>query len=268
MNVNVYGGDHSPWVNAVLLALYDKGIEHSSSQIPPLKVFKKWGVLMPAVSIDGEDWEIESSQILAKLGYEPISREDLKAVQGAWQGVMHRADNPLRFLSSFARVGDRSVSLARRSAHNLLRSFVALYMLTLINLAKRTRKPIDPDNFGDQYVVWGEALDTSSGRFIDGESPGIRDLLLFGVVQCHASIPTPPLEALQHDERLTDMRQWIGCMQERFRGCSHSFPVRIRIQRRPRRHGHRRTIRRSGSDYIFRRDFRRPHRRHSRAWDT
>ncbi|MCR9278679.1 MAG: hypothetical protein NXH85_11960 [Pseudomonadaceae bacterium] len=41
MNVKVYGGDHSPWVNAVLLALYDKGIEHSSSQIPPITVFRK-----------------------------------------------------------------------------------------------------------------------------------------------------------------------------------------------------------------------------------
>ncbi|MCR9278680.1 MAG: hypothetical protein NXH85_11965 [Pseudomonadaceae bacterium] len=181
---------------------------------------------MPAVSIDGENWEIESSQILAKLGYEPISRGDLKAVQGAWQGVLHRADNPLHFLSSFARVGDKSTSLVRRSVRNFLRSFVALYMLTLINLAKRTRKAVDPDNFGDQFLVWEKALDTSSGRFIDGESPGIRDFLLFGVVQCHASIPTPPLKALQHDVRLTDMRQWIGRMQERFRGCSHLYSGR------------------------------------------
>ncbi len=52
MKVEVYGGDHSPWVNAVLQALHEKGIEHSSTQVPPLEVFKQWGVLMPAVSID------------------------------------------------------------------------------------------------------------------------------------------------------------------------------------------------------------------------
>jgi hypothetical protein len=51
---------------------------------------------MPAVSIDGEPWEIESTQILVKLGLDPISDEDLQAVQGAWQGVQHRPDNPRR----------------------------------------------------------------------------------------------------------------------------------------------------------------------------
>ena len=233
MKVKVYGGDHSPWVNAVLLALHEKGIEHTSTQVPPLEVLKQWGVFMPAISIDdgspdggslgNERWQIESSQILVTLGFTPISDEDLRAVQAAWRGVLHRADIPLRFFSAFALLGDTSQSFLRRSGRNFLRSFIAFYMFTLINFGKRVYKPKDPENFGDQYMAWERALVSSNQPFIDGDALGIRDFLLFGVVQCHPSIPTAPLESLQHDERLPMMRRWIATMQERFRDCPHLY---------------------------------------------
>ena len=95
--VEVYGGTHSPWVQSVLLGLEERGVDHSLRSTPPLECFKKWGVLMPAVSIDGAPWQIESSEILAELGFDPISQEDLNMVRAAWQGVLHRPNNPLRF---------------------------------------------------------------------------------------------------------------------------------------------------------------------------
>ena len=98
MKVEVYGGNHSPWVQAVLLALHEQGIEHNLRQVPPFEALKQWGVLMPAVSIDGGPWQVESSQILVKLGLKPVCEDDLKAVQAAWQGVLHRVDNPCAFL--------------------------------------------------------------------------------------------------------------------------------------------------------------------------
>ena len=61
MKVEVYGGSHSPWVQAVLLALHDRDIEHSLRSLPPLEALKHWGVLMPAVSIDDGPWEVEPS---------------------------------------------------------------------------------------------------------------------------------------------------------------------------------------------------------------
>ncbi len=183
---------------------------------------------MPAISIDdgSEKWQIESSQILVALGFAPISDEDLRAVQGAWRGVLHRADNPFRFLAGFARVGDRSTSFFKRSMNNFLRAYIAFYMMTLISFAKVTRKPTDPENFGDQFLVWERTLESSTGQFVDGDVPGIRDLLLFGVVQCHASIPVPPLEALQNDKRLAGLRQWIATMQKRFSDCTHLYSGR------------------------------------------
>ena len=51
MKVDVYGADHSPWVQAVLLGLREKGIEHKEHLLPPPAVFRKWGILMRALTV-------------------------------------------------------------------------------------------------------------------------------------------------------------------------------------------------------------------------
>jgi glutathione S-transferase len=226
MKVEVYGGDHSPWVQAVLLTLHEKKIEHSERQLPPFEAFKQWGVMQPAVSIDGKSWEIESSEIVVRLGLDPISKKDLRAIQGAWRGVIHRSDNLFRFIAGFAVLGDSSRSFVKRSGRNFLRSFIALYMLVLLSFVKRTQKLKDPEDFGDQFLVWERTLESSAGPYLDGEAPGIRDMLLFGVIQCHSSIPVPPLQALRRDERLAGLRRWIGRMQERFNDYPHIYSGR------------------------------------------
>lgn len=223
MKVEVYGGYHSPWVQSVLLALHDKGIEHSVRQVPPLETLKQWGVLMPAVSINGGPWQVESSDILVTLGLERVSGDDLQAVKGAWQGVLHRPDNPLEFFAAFGRAGDRSPSLLKRSLRNFLRSFIPFYMFALINFAKRVKEPTMPKNYADQFLFWEQALAASRGPFLDGAAPGARDFLLFGVIQCHCSIPVPPLIPLQQDDRLTGMRRWIASMHERLSGYAYLY---------------------------------------------
>ena len=221
MNVELYGSNHSPWVQAVLLGLHDKSIEYKLRSVPPLEVLARWGILMPAISIDNEPWEIESSQILVKLGFEPISTKDLQAIGRTFQGVLHRPDNPLDSFAAFARAGDTSTSFWRRSGRNFLRGFIPFYMFIRINLIKRIMKPAEPKNFGDQYLFWEHALETSSKPFFDGDKPGVRDFLLFGIIQCHSSIPVPPLESLINDERLTNMRRWIAHMHQRFSDYPH-----------------------------------------------
>ena len=37
---------------------------------------------------------------------------------------------------------------------NFARSFIPLYMFVLINFAKRTMKPVDPEDFAVQYFYW------------------------------------------------------------------------------------------------------------------
>ena len=226
MSVKVYGFTHSPWVQAVLLTLYDKELEYDLYVRPPYKVFKKWGVYMPAVSLHEEPWEIESTQILTKLGYEPILADELKAANNAWQGVLHRTDNPFRFFLNFARGGQISGSLINNSINNFLLSFVAFYMFILINIGKLTLKQKEPDDFGDQFLYWENILHTSKWPFIEGEMPGTSDFILFGVVQCHSSIPVPALDALLNDERLKNLRRWILTMQKRFQEYPYLYSVK------------------------------------------
>ena len=96
-------------------------------------------------------------------------------------------------------------------------------MFTLINVAKVRIRPPRPDDYGDQYLYWENELQGLATPFLDGEAPGSRDLLLFGIVQCHSSIPGPPLAPLQDDDRLLALRRWIGRMHERFNGYSHLY---------------------------------------------
>jgi hypothetical protein len=227
MSVKVYGFTHSPWVQAVLLALCDKELEYELYVRPPYEVFKKWGVYMPAVSIDDGPWEIESTEILTKLGYKPILDDELKAANNAWQGVLHRTDNPFRFFLHFARGGQISRSLVNNTISNFLLSFVAFYMFMLINIGKWRLKQKEPENFGDQFMYWENVLDSSEGPFMDGMKPGSKDLVMFGIIQCHASIPVPALNSLLNDQRLINLRKWVSTMQNYFKEYPHLYTAKF-----------------------------------------
>ena len=227
MSVKVYGFTHSPWVQAVLLALCDKELEYELYVRPPYEVFKKWGVYMPAVSLDDGPWEIESTEILTKLGYKPILDDELKAANNSWQGVLHRTDNPFRFFLHFARGGQISKSLVNNTISNFLLSFVAFYMFMLINIGKWRLKQKEPENFGDQFMYWENVLDSSEGPFMDGMKPGSKDLVMFGIIQCHASIPVPALNSLLNDQRLINLRKWVNTMQNYFKEYPHLYTAKF-----------------------------------------
>ena len=227
MNIKVYGFTHSPWVQAVLLALHDQRIEYDLLIRPPYKVFKKWGVYMPAISIDDGPWEIESTEILVKLGYKPILVEEINAANSAWQGVLHRTENPFNFFLAFSRGGQVSKSFINNVVNNFLLSFVAFYMFILINLGKARLKQKEPKNFGDQFLYWENLIDSSDGPFIDGNKPGSKDMVMFGMVQCHSSIPVPALDALMNDQRLNNLRQWIDNMQDYFREYPYLYSAKF-----------------------------------------
>ena len=227
MKIKVYGFTHSPWVQAVLLALHDQRIEYDLLLRPPYEVFKKWGVYMPAISIDDGPWEIESTEILVKLGYKPILVEEINAANSAWQGVLHRTDNPFNFFLAFSRGGQISKSFVNNVVNNFLLSFVAFYMFILINIGKVRLKQKEPKNFGDQFLYWENLIDSSDGPFIDGNKPGSKDMVMFGMVQCHSSIPVPALDALINDQRLNNIRKWINNMQDYFREYPYLYSAKF-----------------------------------------
>ncbi len=222
-HVHVYGVDHSPWVQAVLLGLHEKGIPHTLRTIPPLAVFAKSGVMMPAASIGDAPWRLESTDILHELGYDRVSPDDLRELYAAWRGVFHRADHISWFFGNFSLCRDQSPSLPARLRNHFLRCFSVLYFYLLIRFTVLSRLQPDPENFADQFVYWEKTLREGKGPFLDGDEPGIRDMLLFGIIQCHCSVLVPPVSAMQREARLSSLRAWIGLMQGRFADYPHLY---------------------------------------------
>ena len=212
----LYGNNHSPWVQAIMMALHEKHLGYSRTTVPPLEVFSKWGPMMPAISIDGEPWFLESTDILYRLGYSQIADEDMLAIRQAWTGVMHRTDYWPRFWGEFSLASDPNPNLARRFVNNFLRAFTILYFFTLIRFGVFSRGYGDPHSHADAYIHWEDRLADSNCQFLGGDKPDSKDLLLFGIVQCHCSVPVPTVLALQADPRLPLVRDWIGRMQRRF----------------------------------------------------
>ena len=223
VEVDVYGQDHSPWVQAVLLGLYVKGVPHTLRTAPPLSVFWKSGIMMPAARVAGGAWQLESVEILQRVGYEPVSSEDMRAIYGAWQGVAHRADRTSRFWHAFSLSRDPNPSLLPRLRNHFLRSFAVLYFYLLLRFLVLARYQPDPENFADQFLYWEQKLEESAGDYLGGIEPGTLDMLLFGIIQCHCSIPVPPIAVLQQDPKLARLRAWIGRMQERLSGYAHLY---------------------------------------------
>ena len=214
--INLYGNNHSPWVQAIMMGLHEKRLGYSRTTVPPLEVLRQWGPMMPAISIDGEAWTLESSDILRRLGYSKVADEELLAIRRAWTGVMHRTDDWPRFWGEFSLASDPNPNIARRLVNNFLRAFTIPYFFTLIRFGVFSRGYGDPDNHGDAYIYWENRLAERNCDFLGGDKPDSEDFLLFGIVQCHCSVPVPTLLALQADPRLTRVRDWIGRMQRRF----------------------------------------------------
>ena len=214
--IRIYGNNHSPWVQAVMLGLHQKQLDYDRVSSPPLDVFLAWGCMMPAASFDGAPWELESKKILQRVGFSEISDEDMRAVRYSWQGVLHRTDFWTRFWGEFSLASDPHPSLPRRFINNFLRSFTILYFFLLIRSTVFVRRPPEPSSYGDQFVGWEERFAAMAGSFLGGDEPDSVDLLLFGIIQCHCSIRVPPVLALQSDPRLSHTRQWIAEMQRYF----------------------------------------------------
>ena len=66
--IDLYGNDHSPWVQSVLLCLYDKNMSYNLRTIPTLSLFFKSGVMMPAMRLKSYVWKLDSAEILRRGG--------------------------------------------------------------------------------------------------------------------------------------------------------------------------------------------------------
>ena len=225
-HVWVYGNDHSPWVQAVLLGLQQRGIAHTLVTVPPLSVFLNSGVLMPAARIDFGPWLLDSEKILVELGFSEVEADTRRALLGVFgSGAMRRADDPWKFWRRFSYARDGHPWLSRRLWNQFWRSFSIFYFFTLITMGRRARPGPTPERLARELSFFQDRL-VPSAEFLGGGAPDTVDLQLFGLVQMCASIPGPSLAVLRADPTLQRLRGWVESMQRRFSDYSHLYSAR------------------------------------------
>jgi glutathione S-transferase len=232
-HVWVYGNDHSPWVQAVLLGLHQNEIAHTLVTVPPLSIFLKSGILMPAARIDERPWLLDSEAILVRLAFSEVEPGTRRALMDVFiSGAMRRADDAWKFWRRFSYVRDGHPSFPRRLWNQFWRSFSIFYFFTLIRIGRRTRPRATPEQLAREFSFFQERLVPGS-EFIGGAAPDTVDLQLFGLVQMFESIPGPSLVVLREDPTLERLREWVEAMQRRFADYTHLYSARDFEPKRP-----------------------------------
>ena len=223
--LDVYGLDHSPWVQSILLSLYDNKLNYNIRTIPTLSLLSKSGVMMPAIRIDDSQWKLDSMEILLSLGYDPIPSSEKKLIFRTWQGVQHRVDNPFKFFYYFSLCRGFNKNKIFNLISHALRPVITIYFFTLLNIIKiKIKKFNSNENFLDQYTYWNNKLAEQGTKFFGGDVLNIIDYQLFGIIQSHCSIPFLPLiETLQKNQELECLRKWISNMQFKFADYPHLY---------------------------------------------
>ena len=215
-HVTVYGNDHSPWVQAVLLGLHDMGIPGTLVTAPPPELLVDAGVLMPAVRFDDEAWRHDSGRILEALGYGAVSEAPARTLGALFgRAALMRTERRWEFWHRFSFSRDGDPNPWRRAWHNVARALPVFYFFVLISFGRLRMPASDADSFAGLFQELQQEL-PESGPFFGGEAPDTLDLQLFGLVQMLESIPGPPLDVLCQHPTLDRLRRWVGAMQARF----------------------------------------------------
>ena len=232
-HVTVCGNDHSPWVQAVLLGLHDRGIPFTLITVPPLRVFLDAGVLMPAAKIDDGPWMHDSAAILAEVGYSGVPEDEARELSRLFlSSALRRTDSAWTFWSHFSLARDGHPDALRRHWNHFWRAFSIFYFFLLIKVAGPRLGPEDPETGLQAMRSLQDRLE-ETGDFLGGATPDTADLQLFGLVQMFSSIPVPERAMLQEDPSLERLRAWVRAMQQRFADYDHLYSATDHEPKRP-----------------------------------
>lgn len=225
-HVRLYGNDHSPWAQGVILGLHERGIDHMLVTVPPFAVLRESGVLMPAASLDGGPWMLDSEAILVAVGFSQVTREERHALEAVFaSAALDRTDPAFRFWHRFSWARDERPTLPGRLWNHFWRAFSIFYFFTLISLARQRVPRPTLDARQEQFTALQRRL-APDADFFGGDAPDTVDFQLFGLVQMCASLPGPSLEVLQRAPELARLRRWAEAMQRRFAHHDHLYTAR------------------------------------------
>lgn len=215
-HVTVYGNDHSPWVQAVLLGLREAEIPSTLVTAPAPELLARGGVLMPAARFDDGPWRYDSGEILTALGYGAVEEARARALSNVFlRTSLTRLDERWAFWHRFSFSRDGDPRPLRRAWHHYARALPVFYFFFLISFGRRQIRPSEGDEIAALFAELQGQL-AEEAPFFGGDAPDTYDFQLFGLVQMLETMPRLPLEVLCQHPTLDRLRRWIGAMQTRF----------------------------------------------------
>ena len=217
--MTVFGVDHSPWVQAAVLALVDHGHEVRLRPLPPFGYFLKRGFVMPICSHEDGSWTADSLAIMDGVGLPQGDRAaieaDLKELERLFLAYsLHRTGPGRRwaFLRAWSRMADVPMTVGSIAGRALLCAhFTLLIELARLRVLKPDQREPSPSRLIEGLAPWSARLEATP--FLGGDAPGASDYALLGQIECMSSGPTDwAMDAVIAHEPLT---QWLRRMHDR-----------------------------------------------------
>lgn len=246
--VVVYGLNHSPWTQMILMALHDRGVPTTLSPLP--LSMPKWatsGLVMPAARFEGGNISGAAEAVVA-VGSIAIqeeierrygagagagsdgetAREAMREAQADLDNIFFcfcqgRIRRPLAFVRGFSLMRDDSPV-----AGPMFRALLCVYFFCLIvlgSLAERAfgRPATNMARLARRLTDWESRLAADGRDFFsgDGTTPGYPDFGLLGQLQCMATGLTEDAVAVVREH--VALRAWLKRMHSRLDGYAYNY---------------------------------------------
>lgn len=227
--VTVYGGDHSPWVQGVCLALHTRGLAYRL--IPWPVSYAEHAMVMPVCRWADGRITADSFAVCEALDDAPfsgaVSPQDQTRLERLFLSYVLARIAPgkkLAFVSAWAKMPSDS----KRPLHGAFRALMLVYFYALIVAARamsrrRGANPNTLDRLDHELGFWDDRLAESS--FFGGETLSALDCAVFGQVQCMATGLTD--ETFSHLKSFPRLSAWIELMNQEFVEYPHLFSRRL-----------------------------------------
>ena len=252
--ITIFGIDHSPWTQVVMLGCELHSIPYRLINYPfSLKAIWRHGLMMPTARLPNGEVLVDSLEILYQIennysepgksnSYGLTSKEKKKQlVQQArftflfFYYVLTRGDSrTFRFFKGWSKSSHVTDNPVQKLASVLFKPFLAQYFYFLIKLVvakeKLKRQPLfKVDKFKEALTKWDDNLTDQS--FLNGEQPGYADLTLYGHYQTmHTGLSAEVLPYLEEHPRLVEWsKRMQGLFTEYSHGYSFSNSVKVKV---------------------------------------
>lgn len=234
--IKVYGLNHSPWTQFLLLTMYDKKIPFKTVGIPPLDHVSKHGITMPSLSSGSESavGSVDCLKLIDQTNATNVLDDEFQLALEkffiSYPNSRAWTPNRFRFWISWSQMTNARVPFICKLGYALFRPFICAYFFTLLHLTswaqvRKKRPAYNPLHLEKQLAYWNDMLEKGGATYLGGQSYDYRDLALLGQMQCllcglsDFSIPLI--------KKYKSLLSWMGQMHGHFSDYPRMYSRRI-----------------------------------------